>query len=79
MRVSLLNLTLLCLLVLLVVSTAGARKHHRGAETVAIEPKSIFGKKNKEKPKSFREKLQKTAMKYAVKEGLKKITNKGGK
>ncbi|CUT99394.1 expressed protein [Echinococcus multilocularis] len=79
MRVSLLSLAILFLLVLVVVSTADAKRHHRSGDAMLIQKKSIFRGKSKEKPKSWKQKLQDQAIKQVVKGSLKKITRKGGK
>ncbi|KAH9281757.1 hypothetical protein ECG_05758 [Echinococcus granulosus] len=76
MCVSPLNLSLLCLLMLVFVLTVDAKRHHRSCEAVVLHKKSIFGRGNMEKPHSLKQKLVKTAAKHALKTGRKKFAHK---
>ncbi|KAH9281751.1 hypothetical protein ECG_05756 [Echinococcus granulosus] len=74
MRISPLSFTLLCLLVLVVVSTADAKRGSRVGGAAALKKKSDFGGKKGEKPNSLRLKLGSGLMKGAAKTGLNRIT-----
>uniref|UniRef100_A0A915EX90 Secreted protein n=1 Tax=Echinococcus canadensis TaxID=519352 RepID=A0A915EX90_9CEST len=77
MRISPLSFTLLWLLVLVVVSTADAKRRSRVGGAAALKKKSDFGGKKRGKPNLLRLKLGSGLMKGAAKTGLNRITRNG--